>query len=290
MSDLLHCLGGQPRFEEPLHVGRPNIGDWGGLFRRICEVLNRKWISNDGPLVREFERRVAEATGVEHCVATCNATLALEIAVRASGMTGEVIVPSFTFVATAHALQWQGLTPVFCDIDMQDKTIDPERVKRLITPRTTGIIGVHLWGHSCKIAALQEIAERRGLTLIFDAAQAFGCTHKGQPIGGFGRAEIFSFHATKIIQSGEGGAIVTNDAALASRVRRMRNLGFAGYDNVVEVGINAKMNELSAAMGLTSLDSMDHFVSANRRNYEAYRESLRDFSELTMLTVDSNEQ
>ncbi len=262
------------RNRPPIHVGRPNIGDVEALVSRVRAVCERRWLSNDGQLVQEFEHRVAQIAGVKHCVAMCNATVALEIAIRAVELSGEVIVPSYTFVATAHALQWQEVRPVFCDIDPVTHNLDPAKVEQLITPLTTGIIGVHIWGRACDTSALADIAQRRGLKLMFDASHAFGCTHLGRPIGSFGIAEVFSFHATKFINCAEGGAVVTNDDDLAAKMRLMRNFGFSGYDRVIYVGTNGKMNELSAAMGLTSLDSLDHFVDVNRRNYETYKLSL----------------
>src|ERR1700738_923359 len=147
----LAIFGGSPAFAEQLHVGRPNIGGRERLLERFNKILDTKWLSNMGPYEREFEHRVAEMLGVKHCIAMCNATVALEIAIRALGMTGEVIVPSFTFIATAHALQWQQIMPVFCDIDPKTHNIDAQRVEELITPRTTGIIGVHVWGRACDI-------------------------------------------------------------------------------------------------------------------------------------------
>src|SRR2546421_2055775 len=142
----LAILGGAPAFAEKVHVGRPNIGNRERLLARIDTILDTRWLSNGGPFVREFEERIAEIVGVKHCIAMCNATVALEIAIRALELSGEVIVPSFTFVATAHALQWQEITPVFCDIDRQTHNIEPEKIESLITPRTTGILPVHLWG------------------------------------------------------------------------------------------------------------------------------------------------
>lgn len=266
----LAVLGGPPEFAEPVHVGRPNIPDTKRLMERFQEILDRRWLTNDGPMVKEFERRICDYLGVRNCVAMCNATVALEIAIRALELKGEVIIPSFTFVATAHALQWQQITPVFADVASKGHNIDPTRVERHITPRTTGILATHIWGRSCDIEALQEIADRRKLKLMFDAAHAFGCTHKGKMIGGFGQAEVFSFHATKFMNSAEGGAVVTNDDALAKRIRLMRNFGFVGYDDVDYVGTNGKMSELSAAMGITSFEAIDDIVAANRRNYETY--------------------
>lgn len=286
----LALLGSQPAFESPLHVGRPNIGERQALLDRIEGMLDRGWLTNDGVLVREFERRIALLSGVRHCIAMCNATVALEIAIRALSMSGEVIVPSFTFIATAHALQWQQITPVFCDVAPGSHHIDPARVEELITPRTSGIIGVHTWGDACDTAALEQIAARRGLSLLFDAAHAFGCTHRGRPIGSFGSAEVFSFHATKFVNSLEGGAIVTNDDALAEQVRLMRNFGFAGYDKVVYIGTNGKMNEASAAMGLTNLDAIDTFLEVNRRNYRAYQKGLHGLRGVALRPYAREEQ
>src|SRR6266566_3803635 len=161
----LALFGGTPAFEEGLHVGRPNIGNRQKFLERIGDILDRKWLTNGGVYVNEFERLIAEAAGVEHCVAMCNATIALEIAIRALEMTGEVIVPSFTFIATAHALQWQGITPVFCDVSRGTYNLDPQQVEELITPRTTGIVGVHVFGRSCAVEELEEIAARYGLRL-----------------------------------------------------------------------------------------------------------------------------
>jgi dTDP-4-amino-4,6-dideoxygalactose transaminase len=213
----------------------------------------------------------------------CNATVALEIAIRTLGLKGEVILPSYTFVATAHALQGQEITPVFADMVPDTYNIDPASIERLITPRTTGIIGVHVFGRACDAAALQEIAARRGLALLFDAAHAFGCSHGDQMIGGAGACEVFSFHATKFLNSFEGGAIVTNDDRLAAKFRLMRNFGFDGYDRVVYLGTNGKMTEISAAMGLTSLDAMADIVATNRRNYDAYRKGLQHLNGLSVI-------
>ncbi len=269
-TDELAFFGGQPSFRNALHVGRPNIGNRQKFEERIGDILDRKWLTNGGKYVQEFERQLEQFVGVKHCIAICNATVALEIAIRALGMKGEVIVPSFTFIATPHALQWQEITPVFCDIDPQTHNLDPQQVERLITPRTTGIIGVHVWGRACDTDALSEIARKRNLRLLFDAAHAFACTHKGQMIGGFGDAEVFSFHGTKFFNTLEGGAVVTNDDDLAHKIRLMKNFGFTNYDQTDYVGINGKMNEVSAAMGLTNLESLDDFISVNGRNYQLY--------------------
>ena len=285
----LAILGGKAAFDQKIHVGAPNFGDRAAFDRRVDAMFERRWFTNNGPLLGEFESRVAEMIGVKHCVAMCNATVALEIAIRAVGLTGEVIVPSFTFVATAHALQWQEITPVFCDIDPATHNIDAELVERMITPRTTGIIGVHVWGRPAPVERLAEIAAKRNLALMFDAAHAFGCSHRGRMIGSFGRAEVLSFHATKFLNSFEGGAVVTNDDALADKIRLMRNFGFTNYDQVIYIGTNGKMTEASAAMGLTNLESLDRFVAVNRRNYEAYARALADLPGLSLISYDRRE-
>ena len=243
--------GARPATSDPLHVGRPNIGDRVDFLHRLEGILDRQWLTNNGPLVQELEARIAAHLGVRHCIAMCNGTIALEIAIRALGLTGEVIVPSWTFIATAHALHWQEITPVFADIDPTTHNLDPAAVRRMITPRTSGIIGVHLWGRPAPIRELQAIADERGLKLLFDAAHAFGCSYEGQMIGRFGTCEVLSFHATKCFNCFEGGAIVTNDDALMEKVRLMRNFGFAGYDNVIHPGTNGKLTEVCAAMGLS---------------------------------------
>jgi dTDP-4-amino-4,6-dideoxygalactose transaminase len=288
--DDLAVFGGPPAFQEKLHVGRPNIGDRERLLERVNDLLDRKWLTNRGSYVCEFEQRIADMIGVKHCIAMCNATVGLEIAIRALGLAGEVIVPSFTFIATAHALQWQEITPVFCDVDHRTHNIDPHRVEEMITPRTTGIIGVHLWGRPCDVESLAEIAQRRNLKLLYDAAHAFGCSYKGRMIGGFGDAEVFSFHATKFFNTFEGGAVATNDDDLAAKIRLMKNFGFAGYDNVIYVGTNGKMSEVSAAMGLTGLESLEEFIATNHRNYQQYQRELADVPGINLIKYDENEK
>lgn len=282
--------GAPPAFDQTLHVGRPNVGDREAFLQRVGQILDNQWLTNNGPMVQEFERRTAEYLGVKHCVAMCNGTIALEIAVRALGLTGEVIVPSWTFVATAHSLYWQGITPVFADIDAATHNLDPEAVRRMITPRTTGIIGVHLWGRAAPVEALQAIADEHGLKLMFDAAHAFGSTHRGQSIGRFGKCEVFSFHATKAFNTMEGGAVTTDDDELAETMRLMRNFGFKGYDNVIHPGTNGKMIEVCAAMGLANFDAFEDIIAVNTRNHHAYREALAGIPGISLLGFDPGER
>lgn len=282
--------GAPPAFEQLLHVGRPNMGDREAFMQYAADIFDRRWLSNNGPLVQEFEAEVAQHLGVKHCVAMCNGTIALEIAIRALGLEGEVIVPSYTFVATAHALQWQSITPVFADVDPATHTLSPAAVRRMITPRTSGIIGVHLWGRGAPVDELQEIADEHGLKLMFDAAHAFSCSYKGRMIGSFGACEVLSFHATKFFNTFEGGAVVTNDDTLAEAMRLMRNFGFADLDKVIHPGTNGKMIEIAAAMGLVNLRSLDDVIAANRANYLAYREALRGVEGVRLLEYDQAER
>lgn len=289
LNDLA-ILGGEPAFKEQLHVGCPNIYKREVFINRLNDIFDRRRVTNNGPYEQEFEKKVADFLKVKHCIAVCNGTIALEIAIRALNFRDEVIIPSFTFAATAHALLWLGIKPVFCDINPKIHNINPNLIEKLITPRTTGIIGVHLWGQPCDIDVLSEISKRNNLKLLFDAAHAFGCSYNKRMIGNFGDAEIFSFHATKFIHSFEGGAIVTNNDELATKAKLMRNFGFAGYDNVISLGINGKMTEISAAMGLTNLENIDTFLEINYRNYKIYQQELSNIPGINLLTYNEEEK
>jgi dTDP-4-amino-4,6-dideoxygalactose transaminase len=286
----LAILGGRPAFDKPLYVGRPNLGDRERFLSRVDRIFERRWFSNDGPVAQELEERLATFLGVKHCIAVANATLGLQLVAQATGLSGEVIVPSFTFIATAHALKWQGIDPVFCDVDPSTHNIDPQRVEELITSRTSAILGVHLWGRPCDVSSLEAVARKHSLHLLFDAAHALGCSHKGQCVGGFGSAEVFSFHATKFFNSFEGGAITTNDDGLADGLRAMRNFGYDSSGEIVALGMNAKMHEVSAAMGLSSLDEIDTFIDANRRNRRDYAECLEGVPGIHLIEFDRTER
>lgn len=288
----LTIFGGKPAFADALHVGCPNIPTGtarADFLQNIASILDRRWLTNHGPLVTEFENKIAKLIGARNVIAVCNATLGLQITAKACGLTGEIIVPAFTFVATAHALEWIGLEPVFADVEPQRHTIDVEQIERLITPRTSAIVATHLWGNACAIEQLAQIALRHQLQIIYDAAHAFGCSHQGQMLGSSGRAEVFSFHATKFLNSFEGGAITTNDDELARKIRRMMSFGFENIDHVVSSGTNAKMNEAAAAMGLANLQQMNEIIAINRRNYEAYEKQLQTLSGIRFVPIDANE-
>jgi len=289
-SQDLAINGAPPAFEQQLHVGCPNIGSREVFMKYVDDIFKRRRLSNNGPLVQELEQRIADHHGVIHCVVMCNGTVALEIAIRALGLEGEVIVPSYTFIATAHALHWQAITPVFADIDPVTHNLDPAAVRRMITKRTTDIIGLHLWGRGAPVDELQAIADEHGLKLMFDAAHAFSCSYKGKMIGNFGVCEVLSFHATKFFNTFEGGAVLTNNDELADTMRLMRNFGFSGLDNVIHLGTNGKMIEVAAAMGLVNLDVIDEVIAVNRLNHRGYLEALSGLPGISLLRFDEAER
>ncbi|MEQ9662146.1 MAG: aminotransferase class I/II-fold pyridoxal phosphate-dependent enzyme [Parasphingopyxis sp.] len=281
VSDLA-AFGGAPLFSSPLHVTRPNAGDKERFFGLVEESWERRWFTNDGVMVADLETRLADRLGVKHCITASSGTAAMELAIRALELAGSVIVPAFTFVSTAHMLHWAGIRPVFADIDPRNWALDPESCRKKIAPDVSAVIATHPFGMAADIEALQALCDKEGIPLLFDSAHAFGCTYQGKPIGGFGRAEIFSFHATKAFHTFEGGAITTNDDALAADLRSMRNFGFSGYDQVERAGTNAKMSEIHAAMGLTNLDAFDDILAASARCFQSYEQALRDIGGITM--------
>jgi dTDP-4-amino-4,6-dideoxygalactose transaminase len=241
-------------------------------------------------MVKEFEQRLCEITGARHAIATCNATLALQLTLLATARHQQVIVPSFTFAATVHAVVLAGLEPVFADIDPTTHAISADDVQQKISPATGAILATHLWGQCADVESLEEIAHRQNLPLIFDAAHAMGSFAAGRICGRFGTAEVFSMHATKIVNCFEGGAVTTDDEALAERLRLLRNFGFVGVDRVISVGTNAKMHEMSAAMGLVSLDQLPQYIAANRRNYLAYEKALHGVPGVALLSYQQHPQ
>jgi dTDP-4-amino-4,6-dideoxygalactose transaminase len=278
------------KIDKPLHVGTPNTGDRDAFLKRVDEMFDKNWLTNNGDFVKELEGKLANYLKVKHVIATCNGTRGLEIAAKALNIQGEVIMPSFTFIATAHALDWLEITPVFCDIDPTTLCMDPERIEELITPKTSAIIGVHLFGRPCDTDALKHIAEKHGLRLYYDAAHAFGSSHKGKMIGNFGDCEVLSFHATKFYNTFEGGAISTNDDALARKIRLLVNYGFEDTDKVVSEGTNGKLNEISAAMGLTNLESLDSIIETNRTNYLLYQQLMAEVPNIELVCYNESEK
>lgn len=260
------ALGGDPMFNSPLGIVRPEFPELNAVAEQVSEILRTGQLTNLWKHVPALESRLCRYVGAPHCVTVANGTLGLVLALVGLKLEGDVIVPSFTFSATAHALRWAGLEPVFADIDPGTFTLDPQAVEAAITPHTSAILAVHVYGHPCDIEGLRQVAERHGLALLFDAAHAFGSSYRGRKIGNFGDAEVFSFHATKIFPTGEGGAISTSNADLADYLALARKFGDPGTENTQFCGLNAKMQEFNAILGLENLKTIDGYIQ-NRRRY-----------------------
>lgn len=280
VSDLA-VLGALPLFDTPRHVNRPQAPARAAFDALIDQVWDRRWFTNDGPLVKELEQRLCDYLDVPHCILMSNATIALDVVMSALDIRGEVLLPSYTFISTAHLLHLRGLTPVFCEVSA-DMTLDPEDCARRITDRTGAVVATHIWGSACDIDALQAICDKADIPLLFDAAHAFGGRYDGHRLGRFGRAEVFSLHATKAFHAGEGGLVTTQDGALAAQLRLARNFGFSGPDNVACAGVNAKMSELHAAMGLCNLDVFPDTRAAARKVHAAYARGLEGVDGITL--------
>jgi dTDP-4-amino-4,6-dideoxygalactose transaminase len=272
------------------YIGRPNIPDTDVFLHRVKDVLESRRLSNHGPAVKELESRLADFLGVKHVVTVCNATIGLMAVVKVLELDGEVILPSFTFIASAHALQFCGIKPVFCDINPNTHNIDPTKLEALITNKTTAIMGVHVWGRACPHDELSAIARKHKLKLIYDAAHAFKTTHKSRPIAALEDISVLSFHATKCFNTFEGGAIVTNDDELARKSRLMCNYSFYGEDNVTGLGINGKMSEIHAAMGLCELEDYPNVLAHNKMIYECYKDMLSMINGISLIDYPLTEE
>jgi len=283
----LAIFTGTPLFEKPLYVGNPMMEEETKrkFFKYMDDVFTRNYFTNNGPMVQRLEEEIAKIHSVKHCVAVCNATIGEILVLKALELKGEIILPSFTFISTAHSCLWQGAKTVFCDISADSLTIDANSAVKLISADTSAIIGVHLFGNTCDVKALELLCKDKNIKLIFDAAHAFNCSYGKTPVGNFGNAEILSFHATKFFSTFEGGAILTNDSQLDAALRILRNFGFRNYDDVGFLGINAKMSEASAAIGLASLDSINLRLVRLKETYEMYREELHSIPGIKLLSM-----
>ena len=266
-------LGGPPVFPDELPLVRPHRTDVDAVLEDIRGALEGGVLTN-GPLVRRFEEEAAEHLGVAHCVAVASCTSGLMLVLRAASLSGDVVVPSFTFAATAHAVAWNGLRPVFADIDPQTLTVDPRSVRHAAGVLTGAILATHTYGTPCDVDGLQEVADHWGLRLFFDAAHAFGSRRGGVPVGGFGDAEVFSLSPTKVLVAAEGGLIATNDDELAERCRVGRDYGNPGDYDCRFVGLNARMSELHAAVALASLRGLEARIDERNELVASYREAL----------------
>ncbi len=265
-----------------LPVGQLYFPSWDRYEVAFRELFDRQYYTNHGPLVQRLESRLAEQLAVRHAICVTNATIGLLMAIEALDLRGKVIVPSFTFIATAQALSWTGLEPVFCEVDPVSHQLDPSAVEALIDPDVSAILAVNLWGDACDTEALQAIADRHGIKLFFDSAHAMGCSVDGRPIGGFGELEVFSFHATKVFSSAEGGCITTDDDRLAARLRNIRSSYGAGMPVEVVRTSNGRMSEAQAAIGLLNLDELPQTLQRNRDLFLQYRAGLDAIPGITL--------
>jgi len=259
---------------KPIYVTQPALPPLGEFTEYLNQIWETKVLTNNGPFHQQFEKELANYLGVKYISVFANGTLALITALQALKITGEVITTPFSFVATTHALWWNNIKPVFVDIEPDYFNIDPEKIEAAITPNTTAILPVHVYGNPCNLDAIQKISDRYGLRIIYDAAHAFGVTVNGNSVLNFGDMSILSFHATKSFNTIEGGAIVCPDENTKTRIDFLKNFGFADEVTVVAPGINAKMNELQAAYGLVQLKYIDDYLAKRKAIAELYRSRL----------------
>jgi len=263
-------------FEKPIYVTRPFLPPVEDFADGLQEIWDNQWLTNDGPVLRRFARQLSNYFETDNVCLFNNGTLALQIGLQGMGISGEVITSPFTFVATTHALYWNKIRPVFVDIEPDHYTLDPDKVEAAITPWTTAILAVHVFGHPCKLHALADIARRHDLKLIYDAAHAFGVQVGGKPIAHFGDMSMFSFHATKLFHSLEGGLLTFRDSGLKQTFDYLRNFGFQSQTEVVMPGTNAKMNEMQALMGDMVLKHLDGIIEKSQAIEAVYRQRLAD--------------
>jgi dTDP-4-amino-4,6-dideoxygalactose transaminase len=270
--------------EKPIYVTQPSLPDLEEFIPYLREIWDNKILTNNGPMHKELEKELAEFLGVPYISLFANGTLALVTALQALRITGEVITTPYSFVATTHSLWWNNIKPVFVDIEPKFGNLDPEKIEAAITPKTTAIMPVHVYGNPCYVEKIQKIADVYGLRLIYDAAHAFGVEYKGGSILNYGDLSILSFHATKVFNTFEGGAIISHDSATKKRIDYLKNFGFAGETTIMAPGINSKMNEVQAAMGLLQLKSFDENIKKRKVVAETYRELLKDIKGISMLS------
>lgn len=289
--ECLAFLGGKAQFSTPLHVGQMNLPKWEHFENAFRDIFARRYYTNHGPLAQELEDRLAEFFGVRHVVTMTNGTIALMLAAKALNLTGKVIVPAFTFAATVQSLTWAGVEPLFCDVDPQTHMLTPALVAPLLDdPDVSAILPVHLWGNLCNTKALENLAQQKGIPVYYDAAHAFGCTRKGRKAGCHGALEIFSFHATNVFNTAEGGCVCTNNDDIAERLRNLRS----SYGRRISVDIpingNGRFSEAQAVMGLLSLGNYPSVIEANKARFELYTELLSNIPGIRILQPASGEE
>ena len=270
---------------KPIAVSRPTLPPLEEYLALLEGVWARNHLTNAGPLVVELERRLAEYLGVKHCLFVSNGTIALQLAFRALDLAGEVITTPFSYVATTSSLAWEGCSPVFADVEPEALTLSAERAEAAVTSRTSAIVATHVYGNPCDVDGLADLARRRGLRLVYDAAHAFGAAYRGRALSAYGDVATLSFHATKLFHTVEGGAVVTDDDEIARRVAYLRNFGHDGYERFQGIGINGKNSELHAAMGLCLLPRVPAIISERRELSLRYDSALADRRDVDRPTI-----
>ncbi|WP_292471421.1 DegT/DnrJ/EryC1/StrS aminotransferase family protein [Methanolobus sp.] len=271
-----------------INITKPYLPDREKLNEYIDGIYDRAWLTNNGPLTQELTQRLEKYLGVENLLLVSNGTLALQVAYRAMGVCGKAITTPFSFVATTSSLVWEGIEPVFVDIDPETLCIGSSEIEEAITPETTAIVPVHVFGNACDIEEIETIAQKHGLKTIYDGAHAFGVQYKGKSILSYGDATTLSFHATKLFHTIEGGAIIFKKKEDYETAKLMTTFGINGSDSIVELGINAKMNEFQAAMGLCVLDEIDIIVEKRAKIWQQYHKELEDFLQIPLLKKNTS--
>jgi dTDP-4-amino-4,6-dideoxygalactose transaminase len=278
------------RFEKPIYVTEPFLPPLEEFQEYLNDIWQSKKLTNNGKYHKLLEKALCEYLGVKYVSLFANGTLALVTALRVLQITGEVITTPFSFVATTHSLWWNNINPVFVDIEPETFNLDPQKIEAAITLKTTALLPVHVYGNPCNVEKIQRIADTNGLKLIYDAAHTFGAKIKGASIASFGDLSVLSFHATKVFNTFEGGAIVCHDEKTKKRIDFLKNFGFAGETTIVEPGINAKMNEFQAALGLLQLKYIDRVIEKRKQVVLAYRKKLKNIPGIKVLDDISNVQ
>ena len=270
-------------FKEPIYVTRPVFPTIDEVTEKLKDIWAAKWLTNNGPQHTMLERELTEYLKVPYLSLFNNGTIALIVACQSLRLSGEVITTPFTFAATPHVLSWNNIRPIFCDVDPDTMNIDANKIESMITPQTTAILAVHVFGTPCDVEKIQEVADRYGLKVVYDAAHAFGVEVNGTGIGNFGDISMFSFHATKLYHTVEGGALVHGDKNLKDRIDLLKNFGIKNEDEVVMPGINGKLNEISAAVGRIMLNYVEDERQKRIRLHEVYDAELADIDGVTLM-------
>ncbi len=272
-----------------INVSKIYFPDKQKFLKYVEKIYESGWLTNNGPLVQELEKRLEEHLGVKNLLCVSNGTMALQLAYKLLDLTGEVITTPFSFVATTSSIKWEGLDPVFSDIDRETFNLDPEKIESAITEKTTAIVPCHVFGNACEIEEIDKVAQKHSLKVVYDASHAFDVKYKDDSILSFGDVSAISFHATKFFHTIEGAALVIKDDALYEKAKIMRSFGIESEDSVKTLGTNAKMNEFEAAMGLCVLDEIDIILAQRKKSYKYYVEHLNDHVQMQSTNKDASQ-